>query len=175
MNSPIQRLVDQYEELYKSLLDKGEVSCAIEVAEHYRKILLLSCASYYECQVISMIQALVKRNSVDRRVFEFLNNKALQRQYHTFFEWKNYNIPNINKFLSLFGADFKDEVSKEIKQSDDLKSCVISFLTIGNDRNLIVHENFLEYKLEKTFEEILDLHHKAERFVCFLEKKLSAD
>lgn len=174
MNSPIQIFSKQYRELYDSLISQGKVTYANEVNEHYRKILLLSCASYYESQITSIIQEFVRKNSSDLRVFEFLNNKALQRQYHTFFNWKDYNTPNINNFLGLFGVEFKDAVSREIKSNGDLKSYVKAFLTIGNDRNLMVHENFLEYKLEKTFDEILVLHENAERFIDFLKEKFNS-
>lgn len=47
MSTPIQKLIDNYYELYDLLVKQGEISQSIQVNEHYRKILLLSCASYY--------------------------------------------------------------------------------------------------------------------------------
>lgn len=44
------------------------------------------------------------------------------------------------------------------------------FLIIGSERNKMVHGNFLEYKLEKTFEEIIQLHNDAKQFIEYLKK-----
>ena len=170
MSSPIDKLISDYNELTKFLLESGKLSESINVKDHYRKILLLSCASYYETKIISAIKAFVKQKSSDERLCEFINNKAINRQYHTYFDWKEKN--NINNFLGLFGNDFKKKISAEIKQDVSLSNNVSAFLTIGAERNLIVHENFLEYNLEKTFEEIVELHNKAIQFIEYLEKQL---
>lgn len=166
MISPIQNLIDDYQELHKFLISEGKISEAVEINNHYRKILLLSCASYYESQIIYIIQEFVKKHSTDERIFVFMNNKAIQRQYHTLFDWESSNI---NKFLGLFGSEFKCKVSKEINDNK-LQEYVKAFLTIGNERNKMVHENFLEYKMDKTFEEIVELHSKAINFIEYLSK-----
>lgn len=56
MSTPIQKLIDNYYELYDLLVKQGEISQSIQVNEHYRKILLLSCASYYEKQITQIIK-----------------------------------------------------------------------------------------------------------------------
>lgn len=165
MVSPIQKFINNYHELYDFLMLQGMVSESIEVNNHYRKILLLSCASYYESQITDIIQKFVKKYSEDDRVFDFINNKAIQRQYHTLFDWKSSNI---NSFLGLFGTDFKQKIVNEIKADNNLQECIDAFLTIGDERNKMVHENFLEYKLEKTFEEIVSLHNKATSLIAYL-------
>lgn len=165
MISPIQSFIKEYQELYAFLMSQGKISESIEVKNHYRKILLLSCASFYETQITILIQEFVKSNSTDERVFEFLNIKAIQRQYHTYFNWKDNNI---NNFLGLFGTKFKDKICTEIKNSDNLQKYVKAFIAIGNERNKMVHENYLEYKLDKTFEEIVDLHSDASKLIEYL-------
>lgn len=165
MVSPIQSFIQEYQELYNFLMLQGKISESIEVKNHYRKILLLSCASFYEMQITNLIQEFVKSHSTDERVFDFLNNKAIQRQYHTYFNWKENNI---NSFLGLFGSEFKAKISSEIKKNDNLQKYVRSFIAIGNERNKMVHENYLEYKLDKTFEEIVDLHNEAYKLIEFL-------
>lgn len=174
-SNKIPDLIEQFYGLKEFLLKQNDLERVTEVSEHYRKILLLSCASYYESQIIQLIQKFVDEKSIDPRVYEFLNNKALQRQYHTFFNWKDYSKPNINSFLGLFGSDFKNSVSGEINDDDNLQKCVKAFLTLGNDRNLMVHENFLDYNLQKTFEEIVALHTDAISFIKFLEAKFNID
>lgn len=165
MISPIQSFINDYQELYTFLTSQGKISESIEVNDHYRKILLLSCASYYESQITNIIQEFIKKNSTDERVFDFLNNKAIQRQYHTLFNWKETNI---NSFLGLFGSDFKQRISNEIKASEDLQKQVKAFLEIGNERNKMVHGNFLEYQLEKTIEEISSLHNEATKLIEYI-------
>lgn len=168
MASPIQSFIDNYHELNSFLLSQERISESVELNNHYRKVLLLSCASYYEDQITKIIQEFVKQSSNDERIFDFLNNKAIQRQYHTFFNWKESNI---NSFLGLFGSEFKKKVSSEIKANEDLQKQVKAFLEIGDERNKMVHENFLEYQLEKTMDEIICLHNEAIKFVEYLQNK----
>ena len=168
MGSPIQKLIEDYNDLYKFLLDNGQVSALVDINEHYRKILLLSCASYYETRIVDIIKRFVVTKSSDKRILEFVNNKAIQRQYHTYFDWEKNNV---NKFLSLFGPDFRDQVSGEIKGNKALEEQARAFLTIGEERNKMVHNNFLEFTLDKTFEEIVVLQEQANLFVDYLENK----
>ncbi len=165
MDSSIQTLIKNYQELETFLKSQGMISESIEVSNHYRKILLLSCASYYETIITNIIQQFVSKTTKDDRVVAFLNNKALKRQYHTLFQWESNNI---NNFLGLFGIEFKNSVKKRIDTDEGLKKHISAFLNIGNERNKMVHENFLDYQLEKTFEEIVDLHKDAQKFVDFL-------
>ena len=73
--------------------------------------------------------------------------------------------------MGLFGENFKKEVSTIISQDEVLKEQMKAFLQLGNERNKMVHENFLVYNLEKTFDEIIQLNEKAEKFVDFLRKE----
>jgi len=108
----------------------------------------------------------------DKKVKFFLNNRCINRQYHTFFNWKESNV---NNFLGLFGHEFKDKVSHEISMDENLKKCTISFLTIGNERNKMVHENFLAYRMMMTFDEIARLNDEALTFIDFIKQELCAD
>ena len=165
MNSSIQTLIENYQDLEAFLKSKGMISESVDVSNHYRKILLLSCASYYETKITNIIQQFVTKNTNDDRIVSFLNNKALNRQYHTLFQWDGKNI---NTFLGLFGSEFKESVKKKIDANEELKKCIRAFLIIGNERNKMVHENFLDYQLEKTFDEIVALHNDAMKFINFL-------
>lgn len=70
----------------------------------------------------------------------------------------------------MFGSDFKNKTQKKIADNEELKVQIKAFLEIGNERNKMVHENFLSYKLDKTFEEIVELYNKGEQFVLFLKR-----
>jgi len=170
MSSPIQKFIEDYKKLNNFLISNGQISSLVDINEHYRKILLLSCASYYETQINDILKAFVKLNSNDDRIFFFMNNKAIQRQYYTYFDWDQTN--NINRFLGMFGEEFKATISNEIKSNNDLTSQVNAFLEIGAERNKMVHKNFLEYKLDKTFDEITALHNKAQLFIEYIRKIL---
>lgn len=138
------------------------------IAEHYRKILLLSCASYYETRIVEIIKSFVANKNTDPMIVSFISSKAISRQYHTYFDWDSKNV---NKFLSMFGSDFADAISIEIKNDKILDEQVKSFIIIGSERNKMVHNNFLEYTLNKTFDEIVDLQSKANLFIDYLERK----
>lgn len=168
MGSPIQTLIDDYRDLNQFLMANGKVSESLTVAEHYRKILLLSCASYYETRIVEVIKKFVEVKASDDRISAFVSNKAISRQYHTYFNWDQTS--NINSFLGLFGVDFKDKIAAEIKADKDLQEQIKAFLTIGSERNKMVHNNFLECKLDKTFDEIVALQEKANLFIEYLEK-----
>lgn len=171
MVPPIQNFAEEYKRLNSFLLEHGEYSLAIDVNHHFRKIYLLSCASFYEMQITEIIKNFVEVNSKDERVVAFTNFKAIERQYHTYFDWKQ--TKNINSFLGLFGSTFKTAVSEEIKANELLSLQVEAFLILGRERNLMVHENFLEYQLEKTFDELVILNNRATLFIEFIRNKFA--
>lgn len=168
MGSPIQTFIDDYNELHSFLFDNGKISESITISDHYRKILLLSCASYYEAKIIEIIKTFIENKASDDRITSFVTAKAIERQYHTYFDWDSSNI---NRFLSMFGSDFKEQVSAEIKANKKLEEQVKAFISIGAERNKMVHNNFLEYTLNKTFDEIIELYDKANLFISYLESK----
>ena len=171
MIQPIQVFYENYRELNDFLIDHGEYSLSSEVNHHFRKIYLLSCASYYESQIVDMIKQFIQNNSSDDRVLTFATNKAIDRQYHTYFDRKQ--TTNVNAFLGLFGMDFKERISLEIKRNEKLSEQVMAFLTIGVERNKMVHGNFLEYTLDKTFGELLELNNKASQFINYLKAQFN--
>ncbi len=67
--------------------------------------------------------------------------------------------------------NLKKTISEEIKSSDELSKQISSFLEIGAERNKMVHQNFLEYQLEKTFDEIVKLHKEALNFINYIKSK----
>jgi len=167
MINTITDFVGDYRELKTLLIENGQISLENNIEHHLRKIMLLSCASYYENEIQEMIKSFVSRNSNDEKVLFFVSNKAIARQYHTYFDWgKN----NINQFLGLFGTEFKEKIQKKIDENAELKEEMKAFLTIGDERNKMVHNNFISYKLDKTFDEIISLNDKAESFVSFLKQ-----
>jgi len=162
----IKSFVEEYVDLRKFLTEKSEISMVSVVDNHFKKIYLLSCASYYEMEIKTIIKSLFEKQSQDERILSFVTNKAIERQYHTYFDWKKSNI---NSFFGLFGESFKNVMMEKIKENDDLSSQIKAFLDIGEERNKMVHENFLDYKLEKTFDEINELNREATKFIEYLK------
>ena len=95
----------------------------------------------------------------------FVRNKAIARQYHTWFEWTEKNA---NKFFALFGSEFKSAMSGRIKDSEELRLSVQSFLEVGNERNRLVHQDYATFQMEKTLDEIYALYKGALKFVEML-------
>lgn len=163
----IQKFIDEYKELKEYLIADTQITMSTTVDNHFRKVFLLSCASYYEKEIQDAIKLFIEKKSFDERVLIFATNKGIERQYHTYFDWKGVN--NINSFLGLFGSDFKNKVSGEIKLDNELEQNMKAFLIIGYERNKMVHENFLSYNLEKTFDEISMLNNRAIMFIEYLK------
>jgi hypothetical protein len=172
MATIIDRVYGDNQTLLKFLEDQGEISLKSNASESFRKGLLLSVASYFESVVQDAIRAAIEANLTDAKpLAEFVKNKALERQYHTYFNWR---ARNANSFFGLFGGDFKDFMLAKVKADNTLEDGIVAFLEIGEARNELVHENFATFALDKTADEIYALYGKAvsfvERFAAFLSE-----
>src|SRR5271167_4148577 len=115
MPTIIDRLYDDNRSLLEHLNKAGEVSLASIVNEGFRKALALSAASYFESLIQDAIVRVVDQcTSGADGVLEFVKNKAVERQYHTYFDWDRSNA---NKFFGLFGAGFKEFMTKKVQAS----------------------------------------------------------
>jgi arsenate reductase-like glutaredoxin family protein len=155
-----------YHAIKDFLLKSNNLSYQNIIEENFKKSFLLSCASYHENRICHCIESFFTKKSGDEKIIHFAKNKGISRQYHTYFDWK---ASNVNRFISLFGVEFKKLVSKDIESSFELEEAVKAFLEIGNERNMMVHENYLDYNLSKTFEEIEILNSKALFFIRYLQ------
>lgn len=155
-----------YRGLKNFLLINGELSYQNMIEENLKKSFLLLCASYHENRICHCIENLLINKSRDEKIIHFAKNKGISRQYHTYFDWDKSNA---NKFLGLFGTEFKELVTNDINSKTELKEAIKAFLEIGNERNMMVHENYLDYSLTKTFEEIEALNDKALFFIRYLQ------
>lgn len=160
-------------QLVGMLEQSKEISLLNATELHFRKSLLLSAASFFETRVREIIIGFVasKANGCSEIIF-FLKNKAIERQYHTYFDWKG--AKNANTFFGLFGEEFKNSAVAEINKNPELQEGMLAFLEIGKGRNTLVHENFASFPVEKTSRELYELYQKAQKFVNYLETKLAA-
>ncbi|AOI44472.1 HEPN domain-containing protein [Burkholderia oklahomensis] len=159
----VDRMFAEAAEVMKTVNAAGDISLISAAADHFRKALLLGSASYFEQQICVCVLAFVHEQSGGcPLVGQFVKNKAVERQYHTWFDWKQSNA---NQFFGLFGPGFKDAMKVRIGASDELKESIAAFLEVGGERNKLVHQDYATFQLEKTMNEIYDLYKKALTFV----------
>lgn len=161
---------NENQELLEFLGLHNEISYRTDMDNKLKKILLLTIASYFEKEITGLVVDYVSRKTEKNElIVYFLVNKAIERQYHTYFNWSGSNA---NSFFGLFGRNFKIEAKKEVKEKE-LDSAVKAFLELGRLRNEMVHQNAGTFTIEKTTKEIYELYKIALPFVTFLKEKLS--
>jgi hypothetical protein len=167
-------VIDQFyegqAEVIKYLVDQNEISFSSLISDLSRKSLVLAMASYLETVVCDIVREVVGRRSRgDEIVKSLIEQKAIKRQYHTYFNWEGNNA---NIFFALFGDNFSTRVKAKVAANADLNEAIRSFLQIGNIRNLLVHNNYLSYPVDASREELLQKFQQAVRFIEFLEVTL---
>ena len=95
-------------------------------------------------------------------ILALVKAKAVARQYHTWFDWDGRNA---NSFFRLFGRTFLENMRRKVEDDAVLKEGILAFLEIGRERNRLVHEDYGSFSMEKTSDEIYQLHRSAMVFV----------
>jgi hypothetical protein len=155
--------------LTNHLQEASEPSLQNSVDDNYRKALVIAAASYYEMRVRELIITLVHdRTAGDELLVAFVKQKAIERQYHTFFNWEQRSG---GQFFGMFGPGFKDHMKNVLKAEGDLASSVGAFIELGELRNRLVHQDFASFPLDKTADEIFALYETARLFVETLQSR----
>lgn len=166
----VEEFYSNYNELLKRLEAHDELSLKIWVHHNFNKIFVVVIASYFENEITKLITEFAKTKSDnDSLIVSFIKNAAIERRYHTYFNWKENTATS---FFSLFGEDFKKKAVEDVRNDDDLKGGIESFLKIGRTRNL-VHSNLFETDSTKTAEDFYALYKKALVFLEYIRKELS--
>jgi hypothetical protein len=167
----INPLYEQAEALRDHLVDTEELSFASFVDDNFRKVLLLAVASAFEARLSQHVLDFARDQlSEDHPLAELVRIKAVERQYHTWFQWESSNV---HQFLGLFGEHFKNFSANRIAGSADLQKACRDFLELGSLRNRLVHRNFSAFSLEKTTAELYALFTSACRFVNAIPELLA--
>lgn len=170
--SIVDRIYQDNLDLLKFLEEKNEPSFKVQFDTIFTKTLLLSAASYFEHEICRIVQTFIERKTQnDECIISIVKQKAIERQYHTYFDW---NGKNANQFFSLFGNTFKQNKLKEVKDDPTLESAIKSFLELGKERNKLVHQNFANCTIEKTAKEVYELYQEATVFIDFLEQQFNS-
>ena len=164
--SVVERLYGDFNQLRGFLQDgqdgNGMVLLPV-VEENFPKALLLAVASHFEKRLTEIVKDFIKEVTTDDHpIVSLVEAKAIERQYHTWFAWRERNA---NLFFRLFGAGFKQYAQGQVNQEDGLQDSIRAFLEIGNERNQLVHEDFANFQMNKTSEDVYELYQSATLFV----------
>lgn len=180
-------LVDDFNKVQEMILPY-EPTTAQNLSVHLTKILILTCASYYEQQLQSAYIAYAQRES-DRygdRPHGFDNDKREKSVYQKFSFGRIEDsgdlsqLPEIKRMLEplkFFGEKFKEKVYTEINGDIERERQLKAFQEIFAIRNLIAHQTFVEFTSNrirgKSFLDIKQMHEDAVKFVEYLKGKFS--
>lgn len=168
----VDSLHQEFVALVAFLDSANEISYRSVADENFRKALLLAAASYFEHRLSQEILNFVEEETSQEHVVGWLvKKKAVERQYHTWFDWR---ATTANQFFGLFGEAFSQSARTIVRERPDLKKSIEAFLEIGRDRNRLVHQDFGTFSLEKTAEEIYDTYRSAMEFVDWFPQELRA-
>lgn len=166
----VDRLYEEASGVLRTLENSAEVSLQIAAADHFRKALLLAAASYFEHRLSECVLTFVRHRARGSSALEsFVKNKAIARQYHTWFQWDQNNA---NQFFGLFGQAFRNDMVEWVRTSERARSAIEAFLEIGGERNKLVHQDYATFSLDKTLDEIYSLYRNALGFVEALPSAL---
>lgn len=159
--SVVDRLYSDFKLIIEQI-DVSEISLRNSAEEIFQKSLCVAIGSYFERRIAAVVLDFVGRSSGDSAlVTEFVRNKAISRQYYTYFNWKGANA---NSFFSLFGADFKAYMSEYVSNNPEYGDAIRAFMQVGGIRNEVAH-NFEYVSIDATTDEIYELYRKARLFV----------
>jgi len=116
------------------------------------KVSILTLGTYIENRTYDLIVQILNR-SKDDILSEFLINQALNRKFHTMFDFKSLNI---KKFLKLFGQPFSDYICSMISDDEEFSRSIECFMLISSKRNILAHDNFYISSIDFTFDEIIN-------------------
>jgi hypothetical protein len=166
ITSIVEKIISEYNETQSYLIEHTQLTILTNYSSNLTKVLVLSITSYYEKMVTDLIHRVLNNNKI-KILDEFLDQKALFRQYHTLFDWDRQNV---NKFYSLFGDSFKKYMNKVESEDLEYLEGSKSFIKLGSLRNQLVHDNFFLFTVESTIDDINKDFVKAMYFLDKLEK-----
>ncbi len=159
----IDSLKYDHDAIVQFLREQGQPSFVIAMESTASKVLLLAGASHLEQELQQVLSDFYQEvTDGNPRAVEFVRNKAMNRQFHTYFNW---DTNNANRFFAFFGSEFKNLVSQLLIRDVEFESSVRSFVQLGSLRNQLVHQNYAAFTLDKTADEVFELYQSAYKFV----------
>lgn len=178
----IDDLVEDFNKVQEKIFP-DEPTTAQNLSVHLTKILILTCASYYEQQLQNAYITYAQRES-DRyadKPHGFDNDKKDRSVYQKFLFGRIEDsedlsqLPELKRMLDplkFFGEKFRDKIYNKINGNTDKERQLKAFQEIFAIRNLIAHQTFVEFTSNKirgkSFTDIKQLHEYAIQFVEYL-------
>ena len=164
----IEELWSDYKTLIEYLQSENQARLQTRVDAIFPKTLLIAIASYCEVEMTATILQIYSENTQRAEpLIQFVGQQAIGRRFAQLFQWDDRGNPsrNANSFYNLFGPTFSSYMRNRVRGDRGLDEAVRAFLEIGSLRNQLVHENYADFTLSKTANEVYDLYHKAIRFL----------
>lgn len=169
----VKELYKEYIYLRKYLEKQVQPSLVIFVNNNFNKVLVIAAASFFEEEIKSILGNLTSiASSNNTLLVNFVKNKAIERKYHEYFNWRENNA---NNFFGLFGREFKLKAINDVNKDSKLERGIQDFLELGNTRNLFAHQDFSNIILPKTTDEYYELYKSGRYFINYLRKKLEEE
>lgn len=173
----IEELVDDYHFVRTHLLTI-EVSVAQNLQRHLTKMLILSCASYYENTIINALKSYSQKHSKKYKGAPHGFNYIEKYSFFRMFDFGREKLKNTKAFLSplaFLGDEFKEALVVEVSANEEKEMNMQAFQEICSLRNSLAHNDLITYSdaSSKSFEDIKALHDKAIKFLSLLEQKLT--
>jgi hypothetical protein len=165
MASDVDRIHREFTDLIGFLAEKA-------ADDTFRKVLIMSAASYCEHILTNVVMEFVSEiASSDALVTSLVHGQVVSRKYHTWFAW---NGNNANQFFKMFGEGFRSHMVAVVKASPEIDKAIKAFLELGDGRNMLAHENFAAFAMQKTADEIFRLYQDAMPFIECVRTELRA-
>jgi len=168
MSNEIERFYSEILSIKEILNNTSMPSDVVAFEAMAAKSLVLATGSYFEKAVRDLLITHIETMSSSVTLLSFLDKQALSRRFHTMFDWDRENI---NKFIRLFGKEFQEFVEPHLKK-EKISSSIKEFIFICRMRNELVHNNFSEFPIEITFDEVKQKFDIALPLLEFLSQSL---
>lgn len=156
-------LLEDYRGLLSDLAQEPSSLAALN--RSYPKCLLLAAASSLEDRVKNLVPAVFERHG-NAAMASFVRKRVMDRQYHTLFDWDNQNA---KAFFKSFGDDCGNVYRERLDSGTIFRDCHEAFLSLGRERNRLVHNDYANFTIQWTPEEIAAKYKLALEFVDEME------
>jgi len=150
-------LFNQYDSIRASI-PADDISDLTDLDAQFRKLAVLSCASHLESDLIAALKEYFSK--LRPSVGEFVRRTALERKFHTLFNWEQ---PLPDYFFKSWGADCERRYKARLSDPG-FDSVMRSFMLLVASRNQLVHANLAEQSSDLTFAEVREHFGRAEQF-----------
>lgn len=166
----VQAFYESHCALYDHLIATGELSFAADMNVTFCRSLVLAIASYFEHEVTAVVrQVPVVHAYANPMIVSMIERQVIARKYHTWFDWDGLKP---GPFFGLFGEMLKARMSERFKREAHVTEAVNAFLELGQLRNKLVHQNYVEFSIQKTPAELFGSFKVALGFLAFIRGSL---